>query len=180
VSLFNLFESLKSRTPKPQSPAETAAVRKIVDSLDRLDPQTARRLAAFAYILSRVARADLVVTDDETRAMETIIARHGQLPADQAIVVVHMAKHQNLLFGATEDFLVTREFNEISTREEKLALLACLFEVAAAGSLISVAEDNEIRRIASELGLSQEEFLAARAPFRDRLAVLQIHPPPTS
>ena len=176
MSLFNLFDSLRSRAPQTQSPAETATVRKIVDALDRLDPATARRLAAFAYILSRVARADLEVTDEETRAMETIVARLGRLPEDQAIVVVHMAKHQNLLFGATEDFLVTREYSEITTREEKLALLDCLFEVAAAGSLVSVTEDNEVRRITQELGLSHEEFIAARSRYRDRLAVLRSNP----
>ena len=155
-----------------QSSGETDTVRKIVEALDRLDTESARYLAAFAYVLSRVARADLTVTPEETRAMEAVVVEHGGLPEDQAIVVVQMAKHQNLLFGATEDFLVTREFNKHSTREQKIALLDSLFRVAAAENMISTTEDNEIRQIASELGLSHEEFISVRSRYRDYLAVL--------
>jgi uncharacterized tellurite resistance protein B-like protein len=59
-------------------------------------------------------------------------------------------------------------------------LLDCLFEVAAAGSLISVTEDNEVRRITQELGLAHEDFIAARSRYRDRLAVLRANPPAAS
>jgi uncharacterized tellurite resistance protein B-like protein len=173
VPLFDLFGSDK---PRPAS-AETDTVRKIVDALDRIDPETARRLAAFAYVLARVARADLKVSPEETRAMERIVSEHGGLPEDQAIVVVQMAKHQNLLFGGTEDFLVTREFNKNSTREQKLALLDCLFSVAGAENMVSTTEDNAIRQIASELGLSHQEFISVRSRHRDNLSVLKRNRP---
>lgn len=176
MPVFNLFG-----LPKPEAertPAQTETVRRIVEALDRLDPERARQLAAFAYILSRVARADLKVAPEETRAMERIVVEHGGLPDDQAIVVVQIAKHQNLLFGATENFLVTREFNKITTPEQKLALLDCLFGVAAAEGLISVAEDNEIRKISRELGLTHRDFIAVRSRYRDHLSVLQKNRPP--
>jgi uncharacterized tellurite resistance protein B-like protein len=160
-------------TKKPAAAGDTETVRKIVDALDRIDPERARYLAAFAYILSRVARADLTVTADESRAMEGIVAEHGELPEEQAIIVVQMAKYQNLLFGATENFLVTREFASISTHEQKLALLDCLFSVAAAENLISIAEDNEIRKVAREVGLEHHDFIAVRSRHREWLAVLQ-------
>jgi uncharacterized tellurite resistance protein B-like protein len=160
-----LFDFLKR--PAEGSPADTDTVRKIVDSLDRLEPARARYLAAFAYVLARVARADLKVSPEETRAMERIVVEHGGIPEDQAIIVVQIAKHQNLLFGATENFLVTREFNGISTREQKLALLECLFAVAAASDLVTMAEDNEIRQIAGELLLSHQDFITIRSGFRD-------------
>lgn len=162
------------RTPEPQAaPAQTETVRKILEALDRYPADRARYLAAFAYVLSRVARADLKVSPEETRAMERIIMEHGGLPEEQAMVVVQIAKHQNLLFGGTEDFLVTREFSKISAQEEKLALLDCLFAVAAAEGLIATAEDAEIRQIAAELGLTHQDFIAVRSRYRDHLAVLQ-------
>jgi hypothetical protein len=105
--------------------------------------------------------------------MERIVVEHGGIPEDQAIIVVQIAKHQNLLFGATENFLVTREFNQISTREQKLALLDCLYSVASASDLVTLAEDNEIRQIASELLLSHQDFIAIRSRFRDHLKVLK-------
>jgi uncharacterized tellurite resistance protein B-like protein len=166
-----LFDFLKQPAEAP--PGDTETVRKIVDSLDRLEPDRARYLAAFAYVLARVARADLKVSPEETRAMERIVVEHGGIPEDQAIIVVQIAKHQNLLFGATENFLVTREFNQISTREQKLALLDCLYAVASASDLVTMPEDNEIRQIASELLLSHQEFISIRSRFRDHLKVLK-------
>ena len=173
-----LFDFLKPPESAPgQVSAQTDTVRKIVDSLDRMEPEPARYLAAFAYILSRVARADLEVTPDETRAMERIVVEHGGLSEEQAILVVQIAKHQNLLFGATEDFLVTREFNRIAGAEQKLALLDCLFSVAAAEHSISSAEDNKIRQVARELGLEHQDFILVRSRYRDHLAVLRKHKP---
>src|SRR6185436_859357 len=45
--------------------AESESVREIIRTLDRLEPDRARFLAAFAYILGRVARADLVISEAE-------------------------------------------------------------------------------------------------------------------
>ena len=154
----------------------TETVRKIVAALDRLEPDRARHIAIFAYILSRVARADLVISEAETRAMEAIVMQAGGLAPEQAILVVQMAKTQAILFGGTENYLVTREFNRLATRDEKLALLRCLFAVSASDDSISVMEDNEIRRIADELRLTHEDFIAARSEFRNYLSVL--HKPP--
>jgi hypothetical protein len=96
-------------------------VRKIAAALDRLDPDRARYIAAFAYILSRVARADLQISDVELREMERLVQEHGGLPEEQAVLVVQMAKTQSTLFGGVENFLVTREFDKIATREQKIA-----------------------------------------------------------
>ena len=165
------FFGLQPSGPAPGTP-ETETVRKIVDALDQLDSEQARYIAAFAYILSRAARADLKISEPETRAMERIVMEHG-LPEEQAILVVQIAKSQSRLFGGTENFVVTREFNKIATREQKLALLDCLYAVAASEALVSLAEDNEIRQIASELRLDHPDFIAVRSKHRDRLSVLQ-------
>jgi len=157
--------------------AQTETVRRIVDALDRLDPERARYVAAFAYNLSRVAQADMKVSREETLEMERIVRELGGLPEEQAILVVQMAKTQALLFGGTENFLVTREFNRIATREQKLALLRCLFAVSAADRSISLVEDNEVRKISRELQLEHADFIAARSAFRQYLAVLKKAPP---
>lgn len=155
-----------------QERQETETVRRITDALDRMEPERARYIAGFAYVLSRVARADLKVSEKETRAMERIVAGHAGLPEEQAILVVQIAKTQNQLFGGTENFLVTREFNNIATRDQKLALLDCLFAVAAAEGSISGEEDGEIRRVADELRLEHRDFIAVRSAYRRHLSFL--------
>ena len=52
---------------------DTETVRKVIEALDKLDPARARFIAAFGYILSRVAYADLTISPEETHAMERII-----------------------------------------------------------------------------------------------------------
>src|SRR5262249_1943746 len=91
-----------------EASGETETVRKIVRRLDQLPENQARYIAAFAYLLSRAARADLDVTPDETRVMERIVMQEGGLPEELALLVVQMAKTQNQFFGATENYLVTR------------------------------------------------------------------------
>jgi uncharacterized tellurite resistance protein B-like protein len=106
---MGLFDWLKGQASSPHHGA-TETVRRIVGELDRLEPGRARHLAAFAYILSRVANADLEISDAETRKMIEIVQRVGHLPEEQALLVAEIAKSQNRLFGGTENFLVTREF----------------------------------------------------------------------
>jgi len=88
----------------------------------------------------------------------------------QAVMVVQMAKTQSILFGGVENFLVTREFDKIATREQKIALLHCLFGVSAADLSISSAEDTTIRAIADELHLDHADFIAVKSVYGSLLA----------
>ena len=164
---------------KPQAAVgDTETVRKIVAALDRMDPEHARYVAAFAFILCRVARADMHISPSETQVMERVLVDRAGLPQEQAILVVQMAKTQSTLFGGTEDFVVTREFNRLATRDQKLALLDCLFAVAS-DEMISTAEENEISQICSELQLEREDMVEMRAKYRDYRAVLKPATPPS-
>jgi uncharacterized tellurite resistance protein B-like protein len=154
------------------SSAETEAVRKISQALDQLEPQRAKFIAAFAYLLGRVARADFKISPEEISMMEKIVMRTGGLPEEQAVLVVQIAKTQNILWGGTENYLVSREFKDMASHEEKLALLDCLFAVAAAEESISTVEDNEISQIADELRIEHKDFIGVRSKHRDQLAVL--------
>ncbi len=159
--------------PTSQPSAETETVRKITEALDRMEPERARYIAAFAYLLGRVARADLNISAEETRAMERIVMEKGGVPEEQAVIVVQIAKSQNILFGATENYLVSREFNGMATQEQKLALIDCLFAVAAADESISTVEDNEASQIADELRIEHKDYIAIRSSYRQYLAVLK-------
>ncbi len=172
MSILEFF-GFKPLVDAGSSAADTKTVRDIVEKLDHMEPERARYVAALAYILSRVARADLHVSNDETLAMERIVMEHGELSEEQAVIVVQMAKSRNLLFGGTENFLVTREMSRVATRAQKFALLDCLFAVSAADDSISTAEDSVIRQIATELLLEHADFIGVRSRYRDSLAVLK-------
>ena len=145
---------------------EHAPLRQLVDALDQLEPERARHLARFAYLLGRVAHADRHVSPEETREMEALVRDRGALSADQAMLVISLAKTSNLLFGGTADFEVAREFGETAAYEEKLALARCLFAVAAVDTAISMAEETEIHRIVNVLRILPTDLTAIRLEHR--------------
>ena len=138
-----------------------------------MDPKQAQYISAFAYILGRAAHADQEISKDEIKEMERIVRELGQLPKEQAILVVQMARTQNVLFGHTDNFLVAREFGKTTTREQKIALLHCLFAVSSTDKNVSSLEDREIRQIARELNLEHSDFIAIRSTHREHLSVLK-------
>ena len=157
--------------PRDDSSAET--IHKIANSLKQMEREQARYIACFAYLLGRVAHADLDISEAETREMEHIVESRAGLTADQAALVVQIAKTQNELFGATENYVVASELNRIANRAQKLALLNCMFAVSSSDQSISTLEDNEIRMISQELRLDHADFIAARSAFREHLEVLK-------
>lgn len=146
-----------------------APLRQTLNALDHLEPDRARVLAAFAYLLGRVAHADQQVSPEETRAMEGLVQEQGALTQDQAMVVVQLAKSSNLLFGGSANFLVARQFAELATYDEKLALMRCLFAVAATDDAISMTEEGEIHRIANELRIEQKDLVVLRLSHKRHL-----------
>ena len=152
---------------------DTDTVKRIVAALEDLDPARARFLAAFAYGLSRGAHADSTVCVNETKTMQEIVQKLGHLPEVQAVLVVEIAGNQAQLIGGTENYLVTREFREIATEDQRIELLDCLFAVAAADGAISTIEESQAGQIAKELGFTQPEYASALSVHSDHRAVLQ-------
>ncbi|HEX5465674.1 MAG TPA: TerB family tellurite resistance protein [Candidatus Limnocylindrales bacterium] len=152
--------------PSTSPDAETATVRRIVGQLEALPPDRAAFIAGFAYILARVANADLDISDAEAAEIEQLVMAQGGMSEAEAVLVVGIARTQARLEGATEDYLVTRRFREISTVEQRQQLLACLFAVAIAGDETISAEENvEIRQISDELGFTMAELNAVRSTY---------------
>jgi uncharacterized tellurite resistance protein B-like protein len=167
------FLGLDQQTDSGSASSDTETLRKITQALNEMDPKQAGYIAAFAYILGRVAHADMEISPEETEEMERKVMELGHLPEEQAIIVVQIAKTQNVLFGGTENFLVTREFNKTATREQKITLLHCLFAVSSTDEDISSSENREIRQIVSELKLEHKDFIAVRSEYRHHLSVLK-------
>jgi uncharacterized tellurite resistance protein B-like protein len=94
--------------------------------------------------------------------MEALVMEEGGITADQAMLVVSLARTSNLLFGGTADFEVAREFAEAASHDEKLALARCLFAVAASDEAISMPEETEIHRILNQLRIEPAELTALR------------------
>ncbi|MBA3641975.1 MAG: TerB family tellurite resistance protein [Acidobacteriota bacterium] len=144
----------------------------IEKALEAHGPERARYLACFAYILTRAAKADHHVSDAEAALMEQIVAERAGVDAEQAALIVRIARQAGHSRG-TDDYLIAREFERVASREEKLKLLDCLFAIAAVDASIKTVEDNEVRRVASELKLEHADYIEVRKRHLGSLNVLR-------
>lgn len=159
--------------PFPTDARDTETVRRIAGQLDALPVERARFLAAFAYILTRAAAADMDISHAESRAIEQLVAEHGGLPESQAVLVSQIARNQSLLYSGTEDYLVTRQFRELSTEDDRLALLRCCYLVGAADDSITSQESDTFQQIAKELDLDRDAVNVIRNEFAPKLSAIQ-------
>ena len=153
--------------------AETESIRRIAGEIEALPIEQRRFIAGFAYVLARAAHADLEFSAAELRFMEGAVVDVGHLSEAQAVLVVEMARNMAELYGATDDFVVTREFADNATRQQREDLLRTAFAVGAADDSITAAEVAELNQIGKELGFRADEIDAIRNEFRDQLAAIQ-------
>ena len=69
----------------------SASVKRIAAAFERLDDDTARYLAAFAYVLARVAAADSDVDDAEVEVIELGLVEIAGIEAGHARLVAEAA-----------------------------------------------------------------------------------------
>lgn len=150
-------------------PGETQSVRVLSARLETLPPARARYLAAYAYLLGRAAQASDGMSDAERDEMRHL-AELGGLDAGTSALIADMAGTLAGEFGATEDFLVTREFKAISTKEEREQLLRSCFLVMAADDEIDATESWLANRLAEELDVERPDLNRIRAEFYDQLS----------
>lgn len=180
MSLFqNMFgiggdasSSTADPAPAPAAVGDTESVRRIAARLGTLPPERARFVAAFAYLLARAANTDMQVSDGESSEMARQIAEIGELDEDTAGLVVAIAGTRVEQYGATDDFLVTREFKAISTPDDREHLLRCLLLVAASDDEITARESWLVNRVAEELDIPRADLNRIRDEFTDKIAGL--------
>ncbi len=163
--------------PAPPPPSDgagdTATVRRIVAKLEAMPPDQARFLAAAAYILARAANADMDISDDETAAIESELQGHESIDEATAVLVTEMAKLQAKTVGATEDYVVTREFKALSDDSQRLVVLRASFAVVAANGTISAEETAVLNEIAEELDIEDADLNTIRADYHEQFSAVQ-------
>ena len=118
---------------------------------------------------------DGTLVDQREPIWKTLHERLGSDPGRrratiEAALAVEIASTAMEDLGGSYNFLVAREFGDNSSTEERLALLRCLYTVAAADGLITGDESAEISSIGEEIGLARGDVVALRGEFKDKLA----------
>ena len=156
--------------------SEPASIASLVTQLDELPAEDSRFIAAFAYLLARIAGSDLRVDDKERATIVERLGSFAEIGAERAELLATAALQLAELNSASDDHLVARAFRDMSDERSRLSLLRCLYAVAAADDLITTAEDNEIFEVATEIGISRTDVIALRAEHREKLGALKALP----
>lgn len=173
---MSLFRFLGLAADTAPSQREPESLREIGARLSMLAPEDARFTAAFAYLLARVAGADLRTETGERETIAVRLESVAGLERERARILADAAIAAAQSHSASDDHLVARTYRELSSEGERQLLVRCLFAVAAADSSITTVEDNEIFEIAIEIGMARGDIVALRAEFREHLAVLKALP----
>jgi uncharacterized tellurite resistance protein B-like protein len=168
LSFLRFLGPRRTGVPTSSLDNESEAVRRIVARLEALPPDRARYLAGVAYVLARSANADMDISDVELQTIQDVLIESG-LDSSQALLVAEMARLQERTSGGTSDYLVTREFGERYTTDQRLALLDSCFRVAAAEGGISSVETSVLDQIGDELGLDRTQVMGVRARYASQL-----------
>lgn len=142
---------------------DVASIRRVIAEAGSIAVERRRFLATYAYILVRLARADGQVNDDELVRMEAAIANVGRVAPAQGALLVASASRMISLYGATEDYVVAREFVRLSSPQERQRLIRDCITVGTVDGPMTDAEVTEVGEIGRELGLDADDIAGIRA-----------------
>ncbi len=173
MSLLRFLGLGGSAAGRDQEPASLA---EIATELEALPTEESRFVAAFSYLLARIAAADLKTESVERAAIARRLEALARVDPERARLLAETAVRAAETHRASDDHLVARAFRDMSERPERIRLLRCLYAVAAADETISTVEDNEIFEIANAIGIDRRDVVALRSEFKEHLGTLKALP----
>ena len=167
--LRRLLARDRSKAPESGAPFQKITSRmRGAQASDKLTPGQREHAVLFGAILYRTAFADGRVEESEVSQLHGILTSGIGLDEETAEQIISVISAR-----AAEDMDRQRlcaSFNRISTMEERMRLLGCLFAVAKADGTIDEDEMREIRLAANYLWIDARSFhdIRQRAPGRSR------------
>ena len=145
----------------------------IRSELATADAETVFVVTAIVGLLGAVAYADGVFSLDEQQRVREELSRIRGMTAQGVDTITRALINHVLEIATVQSPRYTRLLRELGDQELRLDLLEMLVALAAADQVITSAETNVMRQITTSLGLTQRDYNAAQAKYKDRLAVLQ-------
>jgi uncharacterized tellurite resistance protein B-like protein len=146
------------------------AVRTALPAADR---ETILIVVAIAGLLGAVAYADRKYSSEESRRVRTELARLNGMSESGAEAVAKLLESRLVQLSTIETPRFCRVLRDLGDDELRREVLGVLVDVAAEDGVITSAESNVLRRLASSLGLTQDDYNAAQARHKERLGVLR-------
>jgi uncharacterized tellurite resistance protein B-like protein len=161
-----------------RSSVATAVVGDRLDAVIRAqlpdaDDDALRLTTAIAGLLASVAYADRKYTAEEQAQVREALSRVPGLDAAAVETICATLQQHIVRIGVGNTQTYTRDLRDLAERDARLEVLDVLVDLAAADGELVLAETDLLRRTASALGLSPDDYLASQQRHRERLALLK-------
>jgi uncharacterized tellurite resistance protein B-like protein len=169
------------RAPKPVVRSSVDVLRELVQAELRLDRDAdedegaASIVVAVAGLLAAVAYADRVYGEAEQAYTRDALSRLDGLTDSGVTAICQVLRDARTgrQIAAQNPQAFTRELRERTDVELRREVLTVLVDLAAVDGELSLAETDLLRRTASALGLTTDDYLHAQAQHRDKLTLLK-------
>ena len=169
MGFFELFKSEDERDRK-RGLSLLRVVREQVPLADDVDVQL---VAAITGLLGQVAYADRPYLPAEEQRIKGELSKVSGLKEGGADAICRTLRTSIATVAEIEAHEYAKILRELADRDLLLHLLDLLLDVAAADDHVSVVEVNLIRRLTDVLGLTQADYNASQARYRDKLTSLR-------
>lgn len=160
--------------PKALSPQARERLAQIVDQyLAHADDATRRIVTAVAGLLAKIAYADGHYSVQEEATIQKELSRVHGLSQAGVDAICGLLADQISHVALLGDHDWTRDLRELADRELRLEVLEVLVEMAVADHELKHDEQNQLRRLAKALNLTQDDYNAVQAKHRDKLSTLR-------
>jgi putative ABC transport system ATP-binding protein len=127
---------------------------RMLNLLEKHDPNSASYLASFAFALARIAYADGIVSDDERKEMRRILHEVAKLEDSEVDFIMELSMMQKRAQMKIDNKVESSVFDQERTQH----FLDSLYAIAQADGISTSEELREIEAIAVEFGLSKREI----------------------
>lgn len=169
--MFGRWSSSARTAPPLEGAEEIGAI--LRGLLPEADNETVRVVTCIAGLLGAVAYADRDYSAVEEKRVRLELGRIHGMQREGIDAVAEALRRHIVEVSTVQVPRYCRALVELADRELRTDVLEVLLEVAAADGVISLAETNLLRQVTTALGLTQDDYNAAQARHRDKLAVLQ-------
>lgn len=122
---------------------------------------------AVAALLVHLVRIDGVTTEDETRAIRNALAEHFRLGNEEVDTLLDAARARD--DDAVDLYGFTSVLKAHLPEDERIAVIAMLWQAVYADGEVHEFEDNFVWRVAELLGVSARDRVLLRQKVRDHL-----------
>ena len=122
---------------------------------------------ATAALFIEMMRADSEISEDEKKTVTNTVRSKFMLTDEETDALLTLA--EDTIWESTGYFDFTSLINKGFNQEEKIKVIAHLWEVAFADEILDKHEEYMVRRIADLIYVSHKDFISAKLRVKKRL-----------